>query len=610
MSRKYDFAGWATRNNLRCSDGRVIMKDAFVNDDGKTVPIVWNHQHGDPENVLGHAVLENHEDGVRAYGIFNDTEKGRHAKALVDNGDITALSIYANKLKQQGANVLHGVIREVSLVLGGANPGAFIDSLNLEHSDDPDYDEDEAIIYTGEKLYIAHSLEDEDEEEKEKDNVEETQKKNTGEETVADIFDTLTEKQKTVVYAIIGQALEEVKGGSDDDKEDEKVKHNVFDTYEEQDGGYLSHSDEEAIISLAKSSSVGSLKEAIEIYAEQQGSLAHGFDAEDLEYLFPEYKDVKPGAPELITRDQGWVTSVMNGVHKSPISRIRTKQMDIRDIDGTAGLRGKGYKKGDGKTVPGNPKLLKRTTDPQTVYRKDALHRDDIIDITDFDVVEYQYGIMRQNLNEELATAIMIGDGRDETDDNKISEDHIRSIWHDDDLYTIHVDVDIDAMRNELQGNNTSDNFGENYIYAEAIIQSALYARENFKGSGKPDFYCTPHLVNIMLLARDLNGRRIYQNVSELATALNVGTIHTCEQFAGKTRSFTKDGVEKTKKLLGIFVNLVDYTVGATKGGEITRFSQFDIDFNQEKYLIETRCSGALTKVYSAIALEEDVTAA
>lgn len=610
MSRKYDFAGWATRNNLRCSDGRVIMKDAFVNDDGKTVPIVWNHQHGDPENVLGHAVLENHEDGVRAYGIFNDTEKGRHAKALVDNGDITALSIYANKLKQQGANVLHGVIREVSLVLGGANPGAFIDSLNLEHSDDPDYDEDEAIIYTGEKLYIAHSLEDEDEEEKEKDNVEETQKKNTGEETVADVFDTLTEKQKTVVYAIIGQALEEVKGGSDDDKEDEKVKHNVFDTYEEQDGGYLSHSDEEAIISLAKSSSVGSLKEAIEIYAEQQGSLAHGFDAEDLEYLFPEYKDVKPGAPELITRDQGWVTSVMNGVHKSPISRIRTKQMDIRDIDGTAGLRGKGYKKGDGKTVPGNPKLLKRTTDPQTVYRKDALHRDDIIDITDFDVVEYQYGIMRQNLNEELATAIMISDGRDDTDDNKISEDHIRSIWHDDDLYTIHVDVDIDAMRNELQGNNTSDNFGENYIYAEAIIQSALYARENFKGSGKPDFYCTPHLVNIMLLARDRNGRRIYQNVSELATALNVGTIHTCEQFAGKTRSFTKDGVEKTKKLLGIFVNLEDYTVGATKGGEITRFSQFDIDFNQEKYLIETRCSGALTKVYSAIALEEDVTAA
>lgn len=610
MSRKYDFAGWATRNNLRCSDGRVIMKDAFVNDDGKTVPIVWNHQHGDPENVLGHAVLENHEDGVRAYGIFNDTEKGRHAKALVDNGDITALSIYANKLKQQGANVLHGVIREVSLVLGGANPGAFIDSLNLEHSDDPDYDEDEAIIYTGEKLYIAHSSEDEDEEEKEKDNVEETQKKNTGEETVADVFDTLTEKQKTVVYGIIGQALEEAKGGSDDDKEDEKVKHNVFDTYEEQDGGYLSHSDEEAIISLAKSSSVGSLKEAIEIYAEQQGSLTHGFDAEDLEYLFPEYKDVKPGAPELITRDQGWVTSVMNGVHKSPISRIRTKQMDIRDIDGTAGLRGKGYKKGDGKTVPGNPKLLKRTTDPQTVYRKDALHRDDIIDITDFDVVEYQYGIMRQNLYEELATAVMIGDGRDETDDNKISEDHIRSIWHDDDLYTIHVDVDIDAMRNELQGNNTSDNFGENYIYAEAIIQSALYARENFKGSGKPDFYCTPHLVNIMLLARDLNGRRIYQNVSELATALNVGTIHTCEQFAGKTRSFTKDGVEKTKKLLGIFVNLEDYTVGATKGGEITRFSQFDIDFNQEKYLIETRCSGALTKVYSAIALEEDVTAA
>ena len=304
------------------------------------------------------------------------------------------------------------------------------------------------------------------------------------------------------------------------------------------------------------------------------------------------------------------MTSVMSGVHKSPISRIRTKQMDIRDLNGTAGLRGKGYKKGDEKTAPGNPKLLKRTTDPQTVYRKDAMHRDDIIDITDFDVVEYQYGIMRQNLNEELAAAIMIGDGRDDADDNKISEDHIRSIWNDDDLYTIHYDVDIDAMAAELQGTNTSANFGENYIYAEAIVQSTLYAREKYKGSGKLALYCTPHLINVMLLARDLNGRRIYKDVDELAAALNVVKINTCEQFEGKTKTVTVGNTVKTKKLLGIFVDLADYTVGATKGGEITRFSQFDIDFNLEKYLIETRVSGALTKVYSAIALEQDVTAA
>lgn len=607
MKKKFDFSGWATRNNLKCSDGRVILQDAFKDNDGDTVPLVWNHQHNAPENIIGHALLENRDGGVYAYCSLNNTEQGELAKELVRNGDITALSIYANKLKQRGSNVLHGAIREVSLVLAGANPGAYIDSINLAHGEDSD--DAEAIIYTGEDIFLAHSSEDDETTEKGKDNVANTDETKKSEKTVKDVFDEFTEEQKTVVYALIGQALEDAKGGNDnDDEEDERVKHNVFDTDEEYQGNYLSHSDEESIVRLAKSNGVGSLQAAIEMYAEDTMGLQHGFDAEDLEYLFPEYKDVKPGAPELITRDQGWVTAVMNGVHKSPISRIRTKQMDIRDLDGTAGLRGKGYKKGDQKIAPGNPKLLKRTTDPQTVYRKDALHRDDIVDITDFDVVEYQYGIMRQNLNEEIATAIMIGDGRDDGDDNKISEEHIRSIWHDDDLYTIHKDVDIAGMKQELQGTNTSANFGDNYIYAEAIIQSALYARENFKGSGKPDFYCNPHLVNVMLLARDLNGRRIYQNVSELATALNVGTIHTCEQFAGKTRSVTVNGLVRTKKLLGIFVNLADYQVGSTKGGEITRFNQFDIDFNQEKYLIETRLSGALTKVYSAIALEEDVT--
>lgn len=586
---KYDFSGWATKNNLRCSDGRTIMRDAFKDNDGQTVPLVWNHQHNEPSNVIGHALLENRAEGVYAYCNLNDTESGVIAKALVQHGDITALSIYANQLKHNGANVIHGEIREVSLVHAGANPGAYIESV-MAHSNGSD---EEAYIYTGEEFTLAHA--------------EETTKKTTSEaadkeETVEDVFNTLSEKQKTVVYALIGQALEDAKKDNDDDEEEmETVKHNVFENDTEQTA--LVHSDEVNIINLAKSNSVGSLQDAISIYAENNDTLAHGFDS--IDELFPDYKDLKPGAPELIERDQGWVTAVMQKVHKSPISRIRTRQMDVRDLEGTAGLRGYGYTdRTKKKTIAGNAKLLKRTTDPQTVYRRDALHRDDIIDITDFDVVEYQYGIMRQNLNEEIATAIMIGDGRDDGDDNKISEEHIRSIWHDDDLYTIKAEVDLEAAKEELQGTNTGANFGENYIYAEAIINTSLYSREHYKGTGKPDFYCTPHLLNVMLLARDLNGRRIYSDVSDLAKALNVGNIYTAEQFEGKTRT---DRQNNTKKLLGIFVNLSDYQVGATKGGEITRFNQFDIDFNQEKYLIETRISGALTRIYSAIVLEEPV---
>ena len=566
----------------------MILKDAFKGNDGARVPLVWNHQHNDPLNVLGHALLENRDEGVYAYCQFNGTESGQNAKLLVEHGDISSLSIYANQLKEQGRNVLHGAIREVSLVLAGANPGAFIDTV-LSHGEEGETDE--AIIYTGEKIDLSHADEGK--------NVEE-EKKAEGEETIQDVFNTLSEKQKTVVYAMIGQALEDAGDGEEkDSEEDKEVKHNVFDkTDKAEDRDFLSHSDQEKIISLAKSNSVGSLRDAIGIYAENN-SLEHGID--DIESLFPDYKDVRPGAPELITRDQGWVGTVMRKVHKSPISRIRTRQADARGAD----LRAHGYKaKGEHKSVSGNIKLLKRTTDPQTVYRKDALHRDDIVDITDFDVVEYQYGIMKQNLNEELATAIMIGDGRDEGDELKIQEEHIRSIWHDDDLYCIHADVDIDAARSELQGTNTSANFGDNYVFAEAIIAAALYAREKYKGSGSLDFYCTPHLLNVMLLARDLNGRRIYDSKADLAAALNVGEIHTAEQFEGQTR-VTSDG--KTKKLLGIFVNLADYQVGATKGGELTRFNQFDIDFNQEKYLIETRISGALTRIYSAIALEEPV---
>lgn len=599
----FDFSGWATKANLKCSDGRIIRPDAFKHNDGQTVPLVWNHKHNDPSEVLGHALLENRADGVYAYCKFNDTDSGKTAKLLVQHGDVDQLSIYANQLKQQGPNVIHGNIRELSLVLAGANPGAFIDSV-IVHGEESD---EEAYIYTGEYIDLAHTgvpdiHEEEIEPEETKEDILEhseeekmEENKKTDDKTVQDVIDTMTEEQKTVMYALVGAALEDDieddEGGNDD------MKHNVFDQDEQKKDNYLSHSDQADILALAKTTSVGSLKHAMEIYAEEN-SLQHGIDS--IETLFPEYKLVNPGAPELLERDQTWVGTVMNGVHKSPISRIRTRQADAR----AAEIRAKGYKKGDQKKLSANLKLLSRTTDPQTVYRKDELHRDDIIDITDFDVVEYQYGVMRRNLEEDIAMAILIGDGREDVDADKISEDHIRSIWHDDDLYTIHADVDIAKARAELQGTNTNANFGENYIYAEAIITAALYSRERYKGSGNLVFFCTPHLLNVMLLARDLNGRRIYDSKSDLAAALNVASIQTVEQFEGKTRTTTD---QKTKKLLGIFVNLSDYQVGSTKGGEITRFNQFDIDFNKEKYLLETRLSGALTKVYSAIALEEPV---
>lgn len=589
-----DFSGWATRNDLKCSDGRIIRRDAFKVNDGTKVSLVWNHQHNDPHNVLGHAWLENRNEGVYAYCFFNDTEAGEIARTLVKHGDICALSIYANQLQQNGPDVIHGCICEVSLVHKGANPGAFIDTL-LMHSDGS---EDDAIIYTGMPLSLEHSAE-ETKEMEEKETMAEEKKTSEKEETVADVIETMSEKQKTVMYALIGQALE---SKEDDSEEDKKMKHNVFDDDLEQ-GTFLSHSDQSDILNMAKSNSVGSLRTAMEIYGEQNPNsvLAHGID--NIDFLFPEYKDVHPGAPLMLTTDQGWVDEVLKKVHKSPISRIRTRQADIRNI---SALRAKGYKKGSEKSYVGNIQLLHRTTDPQTVYVKSKLDRDDIVDIQDFDVVNYLYTIDRMNLNEELATAIMIGDGRDIGADGKIAEDKIRPIWQDDELYTIHADVDIEGMKKTLQGTNTSANFGENYIYAEAVIQALLYAREKYKGSGTPDFYCTPHLVNVMLLARDLNGRRIYDKVSDLAAALNVGKIVTAEQFEGKTRTTTDS---KTKKLLGLMVNLADYSLGSTKGGEITHFTDFDIDFNQEKSLLETRCSGANTRALSAIALEEDVTA-
>lgn len=605
---KYDFGGWATRNDLPCADGRVIKKDAFKGQNGQTVPLVWMHNHADPENVLGLAHLENRDEGVYAFCEFNDTESGKTARELVKHGDVQSLSIFANQLKQAGHDVVHGIIREVSLVLAGANPGAFIDDVVM-HGDG-----ETGIILGYDEMIMGH-LEHSDDEEKKEDPPKSEDEKNG--ETVGDVLKTLTDKQYTAVCAVVGQIIEDAKNDGEETKKDESkggddnMKHNVFDTDKRDDKNFLSHADQEEILKLAKTSQVGTFQTALEIYANenalQHDALASGFAQtgdDNVTLLFPEYKDVRPGAPELITNDQGWITTVMNKVHKSPISRIRTSQVDIRNIDA---LKAKGYTKGKQKKQAGNFKLVRRTTDPQTVYVKSALHRDDIIDITDFDYVAYLYNIDRLMLNEELATAIMLGDGRDDGDEGKISPDHIRPIWLDDDLYTIHVDLDIAAAKKELQGTNTAANFGENYIIAEAMINTVLYAREDYKGTGTPDLFITPHMLNQMLLARDQNGRRIYSSKAELATALNVGSINTAEQFEGKTRT-TSDN--KKKKLVAIIANLADYSLGATKGGEVTHFTQFDIDFNQEKSLLETRCSGALTRVYSAIAIEEDVTSA
>ena len=606
----YDFSGWATRNDLLCGDGRTIRRNAFKDDDGTTVPLVWNHQHNDPENVLGHALLENRDDGVYAYCTFNDTEAGQAAKTLVQHGDVRSLSIYANKLKQMGKDVIHGKIRELSLVLAGANPGAYIDFV-MAHGEDS---EDGFIAsYDESAIVVCHSSETKAEEptKKEEDTkmAEDPKKTEGGEKTVQDVIDSMTEEQKTVMYAMVGQALEEAGVTDEEDEEENDMKHNVFDNDTETQGNFLSHSDQEDILAMAKSSQVGSFQAALEIYADdndlQHDAISSGFVQQgngNIYNLFPEYKEVRPGAPELITNDQGWISVVMNKVHKSPISRIRTSQVDIRNIDA---LRAHGYTKGKQKKQTGNFSLVRRTTDPQTVYVKSALHRDDIIDITDFDYVQYLYNIDRMQLNEELATAIMLGDGREEGAEDKISAEHIRPIWLDDELYTIHVDIDTAALKAELQGTDTGTYFGQNFIEAESMVNTILYAREKYKGTGTPDLYITPHRLNMMLLARDRNGHRIYSSKAELASALNVGGIYTAEQFEGKVRT-TED--TKKKKLHALICNLADYSLGATKGGEITHFTQFDIDFNQQKSLLETRCSGALTRVYSAIAIEEDVT--
>lgn len=569
--KTYDFSGWATRNNLKCSDGRTIMKDAFKHNDGQTVPLVWNHQHNDPLNVLGHALLENRDEGVYAYCKFNETESGKNAKLLVEHGDVSALSIYANQLKQQGSNVLHGAIREVSLVLAGANPEAFIDNIvrHGEHSDE------EAIIYTGENISMYHADKPKKEQPEDKKEEPKSDEKSEDEETVADVFNTLTEKQKTVVYAMIGQALEEKEEPEDNNNNEdskggnETMKHNVFDKEDTNQKDVLSHSDMEAIFADVKR--YGSLRDAV---------LAHGI--EQIDYLFPDAKNVTD-TPQFIQREMGWVQKVMNSVHHTPFSRIKSILADITEDD----ARAKGYIKGNLKKDEVFT-LLKRTTTPTTIYKKQKLDRDDVVDITDFDVVAWLKSEMRMMLDEEIARAVLVGDGRLSSSDDKINEQNIRPIWKDDDLYTIKAPVTVAA-------NATADE------KAKAFIRAAIKSRKNYKGSGEPTLYTTEDVLTDCLLMEDTTGRVIYDSVSKLATALRVKEIVTVPVMEGLTRT---DSENNTLSLMGLIVNLADYNVGADKGGAVNMFDDFDIDYNAQKYLIETRCSGALIKPYSAIALE------
>ena len=599
-----DFSGWATRNDLVCGDGRIIKKDAFKDNDGKKVSLVWNHNHDSQDAVLGHAFLENRGDGVYAYCYFNNTDAGKTAKQLVHNGDVSSLSIWANKLQQNNLSngckeVIHGDIKELSLVLAGANPGAYIDFV-MAHSDDGDDSIDELYAGYNENIMI-HSADYAEDNKKEDKKMADEKNYNNGEKTVADVFNELTEEQKTVVYAMIGQALEDAGVSDDDDEEGGNMKHNVFDNEDYFMDNVLTHSDMNEILELSKNPGIGSFQQAREMF-EAENDLEHNaFDDDTLGTLMPEYKLVGPAEPKILYPDDTWVSSVINGVHKSPYSRVRTRRADARKAE----LQALGHEKGNYKKDTKKIQLLGRTHDAQTVYVKDKIDRDDILDITDFDLVAYNWKILRHTLEQTLAQAILIGDGRDDLDPDKIKEDHIRSIWHDDELYCIHQDVDVTAAKQKLQGTETGQHFGDNYVYSEAIIEAALYAREKYKGSGNLTFYCTPHLLNVMLLARDLNGRRIYSSKNDLVAALNVNDIKTIEQFEGLVRT-TSDN--KKKKLLGLFVNLADYQLGCVKGGEITKFEDFDIDFNQHKLLLETRVSGALVEWYSAIALEEDVT--
>lgn len=578
MEEQFDFCGWATKNDLQCADGRIIRRDAFKHNDGEKVPLVWNHDHTDPYRIVGNVLLKNRDEGVYAYGKFNDTDLGKTAKLYVEHGDITHLSIYANQLQQQGPNVLHGAIREVSLVLAGANPGAYIESV-IKHGEESD---EEAIIYTGEDISLFH-VEDENSEtdeslshsdDKKEDKMADEEKKvednsaSEKEETVADVFNTLSEKQKNVVYAMIGQALEEAESKNNEKGEDD-MKHNVFDQETETQENVLSHDAMNTIITDAKR--YGSLKESFLAHAQEYG-------IDNIDYLFPDVKNLN-NPPEFIKRDTDWVSDVMNAVHKTPFSRIKSSFADITEDE----ARAKGYIKGNLKKEEVFS-LLKRSTTPTTIYKKQKLDRDDIVDITDFDVIAWLKHEMRMMLDEEIARAILIGDGRLASSDDKINEQNIRPVVSDAELFTIKTLVNV------AKGATDDDK-------AKATIKAAVKARKNYKGSGNPTFYTTEDYLTNALLLEDTQGHRLYKNESEVAAAMRVSKIVTVPVMEGVKGPNNKD-------LIGIIVNLNDYNVGADKGGAINMFDDFDIDYNQQKYLIETRCSGALIKPYSAVVLE------
>lgn len=569
---KYDFSGWATKNNLRCADGRTIRPGAFKENDGKTVPLVWNHQHNTPYNVLGHALLENRSEGIYAYCAFNDTDAGQNAKLVVEHGDVAALSIYANQLREKNGDVLHGSIKEVSLVLAGANPGAYIDSV-IKHDDSGD---EECIIYTDEAVSLAHGETLTQEIEHKEEPMADKDKK-----TVGDIVESMSDEQKDAMYFLIGQAVEDAQKGkiksndSDEEGEEDDMKHNVFDQdgiqngTELRHGAELSHSEMQAIFSDAKR--YGSLKES---------TLQHGI--EQIDYLFPDAQTIS-NTPEFIARDMGWVSKVMNGVHHTPFSRVKSLFANITEDD----ARAKGYIKGNKKKEEVFS-LLKRSTDPTTVYKKQKIDRDDVLDITDFDVVAWMKTEMRMMLNEEFARAYLVGDGRLASSDDKIDEQHIRPIWKDDDLFTIKATVD-------SAGITTADQ------KAKAFIRAAIRSRKDYKGSGEPIMFTTEDVITDCLLLEDNNGRVIYDSQAKLATALRVKEIVAVPVMEGLSR---KDTDGNNLELMAIIVNLSDYNVGADKGGAVNMFDDFDIDYNAQKYLIESRCSGALIKPYSAIAIE------
>ena len=596
LKEGYDFGGWATKANLLCSDGRVIMPDAFAHNDGQRVPLVWNHQHSDPDHILGYADLENRPEGVYAHCKFNETDTGNVAKQLVQHGDIVSLSIYANGLTEKKSHVTHGNIREVSLVLAGANPGAGIDSVTLSHGEDSD---DEGIVYSDTSLDLATEVSHSDDTNSELSHADDNSDKKSedDEETVMDVFNTLNEKQKNAVYAMIGAAYEATPPAKDEENTNEEgdtdMKHNVFDTDVQKENQVLSHSDITAIISDAKRT--GSLRDAA--IAHNAGEITHAATDDDgksvtygianVDYLFPDARNITR-EPLFIKRDTGWVTVVMGAVKHSPFSRIKSIFADITADD----ARAKGYIKGN-KKVEEVFTLLKRSTTPTTIYKKQKMDRDDVADITDFDVVSWIKSEMRVMLDEEIARAILVGDGRSTASDDKINESNIRPIWKDDSLYTIKATVQLGASETET-------------TKGKKFIKAVLKARKDYKGSGNPILLTTEDVLTDLLLIEDTNGRNIYESVDKLATALRVSKIVTSPVLENQTRAGVDlvDGDTKTRTLMGIIVNLADYTVGADKGGAVNLFEDFDIDFNQQKYLIETRCSGALTKPYSAIAVE------